>query len=194
MSEYIVPDHGCCRDTHVYGLDESIKYAKYPMSVAPDALTGELTKGIQALARSEKGEGHDQWLTGVVVEFDLEFTVKGWTEEERYTFINFISSQSTMHRIARFELDESYIEYTDPRIIEIMKELVDKYNETKDQEDYLRVLYSNPCGFKLRAGLVTNYRSLKTVYAQRKNHRLPEWHQVCNWIKTLPMAEELIIQ
>lgn len=91
MSEYRVPDFGCCRDTHVYGLDESIRYAKYPMSVATDKLNGDLTPGIRALAQSGKGEGHDQMLTGITVEFDLEFTVKAWTEEERYTFMNFVS-------------------------------------------------------------------------------------------------------
>ena len=193
MSEYIVPDYGICRDTHVYGLDEAIRYAKYPMSVDPNSLNTELTNGIQSLAQSGKGEGHDQFLTGITVQFDLDFTVKAWTEEERYTFINFISSQSTMHRISRFDLDESYIKYTDPRSIAVVKELRDKYLETKDHEDYLRLLYSNPCGMRLRAGLVTNYRALKTVYAQRRNHRLPEWREFCRWVETLPMAKELIL-
>lgn len=193
MSEYRVQDYGCCKDTRVYGLDESIQFAKYPMSVDTDSLNSELTTGIRSLAQSNKGEGHDQFLTGITVEFDLEFTVKAWTEEERYTFMNFISSQSTMHRIARFDYDSSYIEYTDPRCIEVVKELAAKYNETKDPEDYLRLLYSNPCGMKLRAGIVTNYRALKTVYAQRKNHRLPEWREFCRWVETLPMASELIL-
>ena len=150
-------------------------------------------KNLSRLGLTEKGEGHDQALTGIVVEFELDYTIKAWTEEERYTFINFISSQSTMHRMARFDLDEAYTEYTDPRSIEVVRELVAKYNETKDPEDYLRVLYSNPCGMKLRAGLVTNYRQLKTVYAQRKNHRLPEWREFCAWIETLPFAEDLIL-
>lgn len=193
MSEYIVPDCGCCRGTHVYGLDESIRFAKYPMSADTTCLNSEMTAGIRGLAQSGKGEGHDQWLTGVVVEFELEFTIKAWTEEERYTFMNFISSQSTMHRIARFDYDESYIEYTDPRSIEIVKELAARYNETRDPEDYLRLLYSNPCGMKLSAGIVTNYRALKTVYAQRRNHRLPEWREFCKWVETLPMAKDLIL-
>lgn len=98
-----------------------------------------------------------------------------------------------MHRIAKFDLANQYSEYTDPRSIEIVKELVDKYNETNAPEDYLRILYSNPCGMKLRAGMVTNYRALKTVYSQRKNHKLPEWREFCKWIETLPMAKELIL-
>lgn len=194
MSEYHVPDFGNITDVAIYGLDESIRRAKYPMAVDTSALTMELTKGIRSLAQSATGEGHDQWETGIIVQFDLRYTVKAWTEAERYTFLDFISSQSTMHRIAKFNLDEQYIKYTDPRMIEIMKELVAHYNETKDPEDYLRVLYSNPCGFQLIAGMTTNYRQLKTIYQQRKNHRLPEWREFCAWIETLPKANDLIIR
>ena len=182
----------------VYGLESSIKRAKYPMSTDIDKLNTDLTDGIKKLAQSGRGEGHDQWLTGVVVQFDLTFTVKCWTESERYHFLDFISSQSTMHRITKFDLDKAYIEYVDPRIVEIMKEKVALYNEmcaaeVRDEEaikeQYLRVLYSNPCGFKLTAGMTTNYRQLKTIYNQRKTHRLPEWRAFCEWIHTLPMSE-----
>lgn len=192
MSEYSVKDLGCISSTKVYGLDESIIRAKYPMSTDVSTLNSDVTKGILALAQCEKGTGHDQWLTGVIVQFDLTYTVKAWTEAERYHFLNFVSSQSTMHRIAQFDLDQQYDEHTDPRSIAIVKELVAKYNETKDPEDYLRVLMSNPCGFKLTAGMTTNYRQLKTIYAQRRTHRLPEWREFCAWIETLPMAELII--
>lgn len=182
----------------VYGLESSIKRAKYPMSTDIGKLNTDLTDGIKKLAQSGRGEGHDQWLTGVVVQFDLTFTVKCWTEAERYHFLDFISSQSTMHRITKFDLDKAYIEYVDPRIVEIMKEKVALYNEmcaaeVRDEEaikeQYLRVLYSNPCGFKLTAGMTTNYRQLKTIYNQRKTHRLPEWRAFCEWVHTLPMSE-----
>ena len=199
----------------VYGLEESIKRAKYPMSTDVDKLNSELTKGIKALGNSEKGSGHDQFLTGIIVQFDLTFTVKAWTEAERYSFLDFISSQSTMHRITKFDLDEAYIEYVDPRIVEIMKEKVNEYNELQEcskywttdsltqsdidtyKEDlknrYLEILYSNPCGFKLTAGMTTNYRQLKTIYSQRKHHKLPEWRAFCEWIETLPMFKVLCL-
>ena len=192
MSEYSVKDFGCISNTKIYGLDESIIRAKYPMSTDTSVLNSDVTKGILALAQCEKGTGHDQWLTGVVVQFDMTYTVKAWTEAERYHFLNFVSSQSTMHRIAQFDLDQQYDAHTDPRVVEIVKELVAKYNETKDPEDYLRVLMSNPCGFKLTAGMTTNYRQLKTIYAQRRTHRLPEWRDFCAWIETLPMAELIV--
>lgn len=189
MSEYIVPDRGSITNTKVYGLDESIRRAKYPMSADTSVLNSQLTAGIAGLAKSKKGEGHDNWLNGVLVQFDLEFTVKAWTEAERYHFLDFISSQSTMHRIASFDLDEKYDPHTDPRSIEIVKELVDNYKRTRDPEDYLRCLMSNPCGMRLTAGMTTNYRQLKTIYSQRKTHRLPEWREFCAWIETLPMSE-----
>ena len=192
MSEYAVPDYGCVTNIKVYGLDESIKRAKYPLSVDVNSLNEEITNGIMSLATSKPGEGHDQFETSIVVQFDLTFTNKAWIEIERYSNISFCSSQSTIHRIAKFDLDKQYSEYTDPRSIAIVKELVDKYNETKDKEDYLRVLMSNPAGFKLTAGMTTNYRQLKIVYNQRKNHKLPEWREFCRWIETLPHSELII--
>ena len=186
-------DCKCVKNGFVYGLKNSVKRAKYPMSVAPDELNYDLTKGIMNLAQSSPGEGHDQWLTGVIVQFDLTFSVKAWTEAERYHFFDFISSQSTMHRITKFNLDNAYIEYVDPRMIEIMKEKVAQYNEETDEvsrtHQYLEILYSNPCGFKLTAGMTTNYRQLKTIYRQRRTHRLPEWREFCSWIEKLPHSE-----
>lgn len=176
-------------NVQVYGFNESVKASKYPMSVDIEKLNDEITPKVVGLAQSKKGEGHDQYLTGIIVQFDLTFTIKAWTEAERYHFLDFVSSQSTMHRITKFDLDKAYIEYVDPRIIEIMKEKVAEYNKEPSNEKYLEILYSNPCGMKLTARMTTNYRQLKTIYSQRKTHRLPEWRSVCAWIETLPYAE-----
>lgn len=194
-----LPDYyDLVKNVHVYGLEESIRGAKFPMATDVDKLTTELTPGIKALAQSGQGEGHDNWLNGVIVQYNLTFTVKAWTEEERYHFVDFVSSQSTMHRITKFDLDKAYIHYVDPRIVEIMKEKVDEYNalaadKTTDklilQEKYLEILYSNPAGFQLTARMTTNYRQLKTIYFQRKDHRLPEWRMFCKWIEMLPHSE-----
>lgn len=173
----------------VYGLEDSIKASKYPMSTDISKLNDELTDKAVSLAQCEKGSGHDNWLNGVIVQFDLTFTNKAWVEGERYHFLDFVSSQSTMHKIAKFDLDKSYIEYVDSRMVEIMKELVARYNNDPTPENYLMVLYSNPCGFKLTARMTTNYRQLKTIYSQRKTHRLPEWRMFCDWITTLPHSE-----
>ena len=74
-----------------------------------------------------------------------------------------------------------------------MKELVDNYNNEQTKENYLRILYSNPSGFTLTARMTTNYRCLRNIYRQRKNHRLPEWREFCKWIETLPYAKEFLV-
>ena len=177
----------------VYGLEDSIKRAKYPMSTDINKLNSELTKGIRALGNSKKGEGHDQWLTGVIVQFDLTFTIKAWTEAERYSFLDFISSQSTMHRIAKFDAEKQVISYVTKNTVGEVNRLKDIYNENPTDENYLTLLYNVPVGFKLTAGMTTNYRQLKTIYSQRKNHRLPEWKEFCAWIEALPMFKELCL-
>lgn len=181
-------------NVHIFGLDNAVRGSKFPMAVNIDAVTPDITKTTTKLGAVDTGTGHDQFLTGIIAQFDLTFTVKCWTEAERYHFFDFISSQSTMHRIAKFDLDNQYIDYVDPRIIEVMNELKDKYNETKDKEDYLRLLYSNPCGFQLTAAMTTNYRQLKTIYQQRKQHRLPEWHVFCEQLEQFPYFKELCLK
>ena len=155
---------------------------------------------------------HAQFLTGIRVNFDLTFSNKAWVEAERYRFLEFVSSQSTMHRITKFDLSKQYNEYLDPRMIKIMKEKVQEYNafiEVREaakghpeivaelnrilKEMYLEILYSNPAGFTLTARMTTNYRCLRNIYKQRKDHRLPEWREFCKWIETLPYAEEFLI-
>lgn len=189
----------CVSHAKVYGLEDSFRRAKFPMSVDSESVNYELTDGIKALAKSRIGEGHDNYLLGIVVQFDLTFTNKAWVEMERYHFADIISSESTMHRITKFDLDKSYNEYVDQRIVDIMKEKVNEYNSMIDifqpeekKKKYLEILYSNPAGFKLTAGMTTNYRQLKTIYKQRKTHRLPEWRMFCEWIETLPYSELII--
>ena len=195
-------------NVNVYGFEEAVKGAKYSYAIDTNAVTSEVTKTTLSLANSKAGSGHDQFMTGIIVQFDLTFSNKAWVEAERYKFLNFISSQSTMHRITKFDLDQAYLPYVDNRIVEIMKEKVKAYNELQAQmtsfknegkdvsemmntlnEMYLEILYSNPAGFRLTAKMTTNYRALKTIYNQRKDHRLPEWRAFCEWVKTLPHSE-----
>jgi hypothetical protein len=170
----------------------------------------DIKRGL-ALTKASNGNGaHAQWLTGVRVAFDLTFTNKAWVEAERYRFLEFVSSQSTMHRITKFDLDGQYNEYVDPRVIEIMKEKKEKYNalaasleqiENEDtkwivrdmmKEKYLEMLYTNPAGFELTARLTTNYRCLLNIYIQRHDHRLPEWREFCEKLLELPLFPELV--
>lgn len=182
---------------NIYGFEDSVRGSKYPMSTDLTNVNEEVTKTVVKLATSGAGEGHDNFLNGIIVQFDLTFTNKAWVEAERYHFLDFISSQSTMHRITKFDLNTAYVEYVDVRMINIMKEKVSEYNEMfeKDSKDvrlkqkYLELLYSNPAGFKITAKMTTNYRQLKTIYKQRRAHRLPEWQVFCDWLEALPNSE-----
>lgn len=173
----------------VYGLEESIKASKYPMSVDIDKLNSEVTDRVKSLAGCATGTGHDQFLTGIVVQFDLTFSLKAWTEAQRYHFFDFVSSQSTMHRISKFDTTMQCNEYVDQKVIALLERKIDRYANDPTPENYLRILYNIPTGFQLTARMTTNYRQLKTMYSQRKTHRLPEWRKFCEWIETLPHSE-----
>lgn len=212
-------------NVRIYDLEESLIASGYPMRTMAtqdrDLDEKDIKRGHNLSKACDTGNGaHGQFMTGIRVSFDLTFTNKAWVEAERYRFLEFVSSQSTMHRITKFDLREQYNEYVDPRIIDIMEEKVEEYNKLqesikkyqdtrlkpKDLLDieiiqrlkdraiqlYLEILYSNPAGFNLTARMTTNYRCLKNIYIQRKNHRLPEWREFCKWIETLPYFEELI--
>ena len=199
----------------VYDLEQSLHAAGYPMRTSTEweeAPSATLKRGISLSKAADWQGAHDQFLTGIRVSFDLTFSNKAWVEAERYRFLEFVSSQSTMHRITKFDLDECYNKYVDPRVIKIMQEKVEQYNNAQmilaqtDPENkyeverlknwltqkYLEILYTNPAGFTLTARMTTNYRCLKNIWRQRRNHRLPEWREFCKWIETLPYAKELI--
>lgn len=195
-------------NVEVYGLERSIKTAKYPKSVDIENLDSSLTKGIKSCANCNTGEGHDNFLKGIVVQFDLTFSNKAWVEAERYHFLDFISSQSTMHKITKFDMKSQCNRYVDPRIIDIVQEKINEYNRLNElnktnvfskerkeilNELYLEILYNVPSGFQITAGMTTNYQQLKTIYQQRRHHLLPDWKMFCDWCLTLPLFKELCV-
>ena len=213
MSEYVVKScDGLVSDCHVYDLDESVRASKYPMAVDHNKTNSEITDRTKSLGRTGMGEGHDNFLSGIVVNFDLTITNKMWVEAERYHFFQIVSSQSTMHRISKIgENRDNFDSHVDPRTLSILNEKIAEYNRlcglstTDDlnirqereellKEAYLDILMNVPAGLKLTARISTNYRQLKTIYYQRKNHRLPEWRKFCNWMETeLPHFKELCL-
>lgn len=193
-------------NVRVYDLEESMIASGYPMRTDVGELGFEATPSERDVSRcvklsnmaSEQANGaHEQFLTGIIVSFDLTFSNKAWVEAERYRFLNFVSSESSMHRITKFDIAKQCNEYVDPRIVSVLQEYVERYNKLEDaekrKEQYLRILYNIPSGFRLTARMTTNYRCLKNIYHQRKDHRLPEWRKFCGWIETLPYAKELLL-
>lgn len=193
----------------IYDLEESLIASGYPMRTeltAAAVTEKDLSRAQKLVEATKTGNGaHAQFMTGIRVAFDLTCSNKMWVEAERYRFLEFVSSQSTMHRITKFDIEDQYNEYVDPRVIEIMKEKVAEYNRIAEanadadrnpeilKRKYLEILYTNPAGFTLTARMTTNYRCLRNIYMQRKDHRLPEWRAFCEWIETLPYAKELLI-
>jgi hypothetical protein len=188
----------------VYELKEAIKASGYPMRTTlidyeKEDITPQDIKRCCNLVKATETDNaaHGQFLSGIIVSFDLTFSVKAWTEAERYRYLTFISSQSSMHRIAKFDMDESFDTHVDNRVVDVVKQLVDDYNNETDaelkKEKYLNLLYSCPTGLRLTARITTNYRCLRNIYKQRKDHRLPEWRVFCRWIETLPYSGEFLI-
>lgn len=222
MSEQIISTEGfhCVENAILYDLKESMIAAGYPMrTTSPDMTIIEIgEKDINRCAKLSKAttlsnQAHDQFMTGIRLSFDLRCSNKMWVEAERYHFLEFVSSQSTMHRITKFGAEGNYNIYVDDKIIAIMDEKIKEYNRLEIERDrlkamkdpaaetiaqemvhkYLEILYSNPAGFELTARMTTNYRCLKNIYKQRKDHRLPEWREFCRWIETLPYAKEFLL-
>ena len=213
MSEvYNLPEvEGLVENVCLYDVKESIRASKYPMSVDINKLNGDVTKTVKKLASTDVGSGDDNFLNGFRIAFDLTFSNKAWVEMERYHFMDFVSSQSTMHKITKFELKSQCNKYVDSRIIDIVQEYINEYNRLSNldnvnltekvaknradimKELYLTILYNIPSGFQLTARMTTNYRQLKTIYFQRRNHRLPEWREFCRWIEQLPYFKEWVL-
>ena len=78
-------------------------------------------------------------------------------------------------------------------VIELLEELRQKYLETNDKRYWKELVRWLPEGWLQTRTVTLNYENLRSIYNQRKNHKLTEWHQFCDWVKTLPYAEELII-
>lgn len=75
------------------------------------------------------------------------------------------------------------------RMIEHLNELRDLYLETKDDKVFQEIRCLLPSGYMQRSTLLLNYEVLCNIYKSRKNHRLDEWRDFCDWIKTLPYSE-----
>ena len=192
-------------NTQVYGLDKSIIASGNAMRITMQ--DNELEAGEKDLKRAcnlgttKSGEGHDNFLNGVIVQFDLYAPLYMWKQIQRYHWMDFISSQSTMHRLTKFNVTECCVEDTDEVILNRYQELLDDYNDSRgmttsadeDKKKWRTLVASLPCGFVLGATMTTNYRQLKTIYNQRKYHKLKEWKEFCDWCENLPYFKDLCL-
>ena len=177
--------------TEVYGLNKAVIASGNAMrTVMANNLLDPTDKDLKRaalLGTTGTGEGHDNFLNGIIVQFDLYAPLYMWKQIQRYHFLDFISSQSTMHRLLKFDVATQCVSDTDPVIVRRYQDLVADYNAAPDAAKWRTLVASLPSGFVLGATMTTNYRQLKTIYFQRRNHKLREWHYFCDWCRTLPL-------
>lgn len=204
----------------VYGLAESIVASGLPMveeydskafagdvfGVSPATVgfkvNGEnaarhIKRAVETLSPFPPGEGHHNFLCGIIVQMNVTAPRYFWPEVQRYSFIDIVSSTSTMHKLKAFV--KKYHERKDEDVEKIrshFSELTDwdaivnfliyAWNNIDDIE---KLKANLPEGYLQTARITTNYRAMKTCYMQRRTHRLKEWQDFCDWVETLPMSQ-----
>ena len=183
----------------VYDLKESVIASRNAMRLtAPEYTQQEFEDSLKratALASAKSGSGHDNWLKGVRVSFDIKYPGYFTPELQRYNFMDIVTSASKMHRIMQMDMGTCFNKYVTEYSKNQMKDLVDDYNRDPSYENFMAVISNCPMGLELFMRCSTNYLQLKTIYHQRKNHKLKEdWvESFCkNFIEKLPYAKEFI--
>ena len=164
-------------NVRVMGISESIIRSGYPMTAGEvesmylchdyDAIytKADFDRAVR-LGNAPIGSGHDCFLKGIIVQFDVCAPQYWWQQFLRYKHVDVISSQSKMHRLNE--------------MVEV------KGGSIEEQLDSVSMALEHT------AGISTNYLQLKTIHAQRKNHRLKMWREVfCPWIESLPLVKKL---
>ena len=185
-------------NTQVYGYERAIKASGNPMRTViqtSDIDEKDIARAVK-LGTTKQGAGHDNFLKGILVQLDVTAPLYWWKQAQRYHWFDFISSQSTMHCLLKFNIRKQCVEETDDRVIKVLEELVAEYNALPEFDESKKAKWRTlvatlPCGFCLGATMTTNYQQLKTMYYQRRTHKLEEWKIFCEWCETLPGFTEL---
>ena len=183
----------------VYDLKESVIAARNAMRLIPPEYTDEefeasLPRAIK-LANTPQGSGHSTFLCGIRVAFDIKYPAYFSPELQRYHFNDIVCSSSKMHRLVNMNMDLCFNEYVTEDSKSMMKNLIQIYNRDKSYDNFMRVLSNCPLGVELFMRCTTNYLALRTIYHQRKHHRLvDDWQKgfIGGLIKQLPYHKEFI--
>ena len=154
------------------------------------------------------GSPDRKFMRQIEVWVDITAPMYWWSQYDTYKVATVANSTSKMHKLAStsiekdcFELDdyEGTLEIGDScvgveteAILHFLEQLRQKYNETKDKRYWKELIRWLPEGWLQTRTVSLNYETLRSIYFQRRNHKLTEWHSFCDWIKTLPYAQELI--
>lgn len=147
------------------------------------------------------GSEHRKFLRMIHVQADVVAPRYWWAEMDKYKFVE-ANSSSTMHLITKRELtleDFSINDGLDKSflipVIDTINEGIRDYNKdyNKGSQSLFRAIKQLlPESYNQLRTIDTNYECLLGIYHQRKNHRLSEWREFCDWIKSLPYMEEFL--
>lgn len=123
----------------VYGLEESLIASGYPMrkdtpGEFPEILLETEEEREEAVKRGIKlgtvdtGTGHDNYLCGITVQFDMEYSQYFTPQFQRYHWAEIVSSSSKMHRLTKMDVDTSCNKYVDPSVKKNLKYWVNLWN------------------------------------------------------------------
>ena len=153
------------------------------------------------------GSEHRKFLRQIFVAVDITAPLYFFKELDTYKVGTVANSTSTMHKLAStpitldcFEMgdftpfiDNFKIDLSWRTVVSYLEQLRQKYNETKDKRYWKELIRLLPESWLQKRTITMNYENILNMYQQRKNHKLTEWSKsFCDWVKTLPYAEELI--
>ena len=156
-------------------------------------------KLASALANSGPDDG--KFLRMIHVQLDVTAPLYWWKEADQYKVGTVTDSCSTMHKIhaKEFTLDDFSHEHLVGASIKALKAVIDAMNlerehfvYTKDKDCWWQLIQLLPSSYNQRRTWDLNYAVLRNIYHARRNHKIDEWHTLCDWIETLPYAKELI--
>ena len=162
---------------------------------------GENDLGL-ASRLAKAGSDHRKYLRQVIVSLDILAPLYWWKEFDTYKVGTVANSTSTMHKIQAKEFtreDFSCDRLTDDALA-VLDGLIGylegervKFNETKDRAYWHNMIQLLPSSYNQMRTVSMNYEVLINIYYARKSHKLAEWHTLCDAIKALPYAENLIL-
>ena len=170
-------------EVKVYDIEECVMYSGLSHSANGDPLFN--LKRARMLGHATTGSGHDVFLSGITVSMNVKATHIWWMQFMRYSFQNIVTSQSKMHQVMEFDINIQSNEYVSENTRHEVQRLKDIHLNEQSEESFNRVIYNLPMGLELKARVRTNFLQLKTIYGQRKSHKLKEWADFCSWMKTI---------
>lgn len=146
------------------------------------------------------GQDHGKFLRMIHVQLDVTAPLYWHKEADQYKVGTVTDSCSTMHKIhaKEFTLDDFSHEHLYSPLndlkptVDLLNVYRERFLETKDKEDWWQLIQLLPSSYNQRRTWDLNYAVLRNIYHARRNHKLDEWHTLCDWIETLPYAKDLI--